>query len=121
MKHGVGQNGKKLSNALIEKMSKEDKNDQQQSVQNESDGSTEVKSVNLENSISEKSEEKNVREDTSGNAIDNAQVSKENVSSSASTDMTHNCPFPSCCDLELPNEAEYFNHLWSVHQLGCNK
>ena len=121
MKHGVGQNGKKLSIALIEKMSKEDKDDQQESVQNESDESTEVKSTNPENSSSEKLEEKNACEDTSGNAIDNTQVSKENVSSSASTDMTHKCPFPSCCDLELPNEAKYFNHLWSVHQLGCNK
>ena len=81
----------------------------------------EVKSTNPENSGSEQSEEKNVHEDTSNNAIDNAKVSKEDVSSSASTDMTHKCPFLSCCDLELPNEAEYFNHLWSVHKLGHNK
>ena len=121
MKHGVGQNGKKLSTALIEKISKEDKDDQQASVQNENDESTEVKSTNAENSGSEKSEENNAHEDTSGNAIDNAQVSKENVPSSASTDMTHKCPFPSCCNLELPNEAEYFNHLWSIHKLGHNK
>ena len=95
MKHGVGRNGKKLSTALIEKMSKEDKDDQQESVQNESDESTEVKSTNPENFSSEKSDDKNVCEDTSGNAIDNTQVSKENVSSSAWS--------------------------WSLHQLGCNK
>ena len=121
MKHGVGRNGKKISNALIEKMSKEDNNDKQESVQNENDESTEVNSTNMENSITEKSEEKNAHDDTSGNGIDKAKVSKEKVSSSASTEMTHKCPFPSCCDLELPNEAEYFDHLWSVHQLGHNK
>ena len=70
-------------------MSKEDKDDQQESVQNESDESMEVKSTNVENLISEKLEEKNVHENTSGNGIHNTQVSKENVSSSASMDMTH--------------------------------
>ena len=54
MKHGVGQNGKKISNALIEKMSKEDNDDKQESVQNENDESTEVNSTNMENSITEK-------------------------------------------------------------------
>ena len=48
-------------------------------------------------------------------------VSNHSLPSSASAEMTHRCPFPSCCDLELPNESEYFNHLWSVHQLGRNK
>ena len=121
MKHGVRWNGKKLSTALIEKMVEEYKGQDSGLQSNDKDKDTKNISESKENSGSEESEGKSADENNPANTIDTDGVSNMSLPSSASAEMTHKCPFPSCSDLELPNEPEYFNHLWNVHKLGCNK
>ena len=121
IKHGVGRNGKKLSTALIEQMSKEEEGESSGLISNENDEDHDSMARNQEDGGSDKSEEEKSDENNSQNPNDPGDVSKASVPSSASTEMTHKCPFPRCCDLELANESQYFNHLWSVHKLGRNK
>ena len=78
-------------------------------------------SESKENSVSQESEGKSTDENIPANTLNTDGVSNTSLPSSACVEMTHKCPFPSCCDLELSNENEYFNHLWNVHKLGRNK
>ena len=121
MKHGVGRNGKKLSMALIEKMSKEYKEEASGLNSNQNDENLQTTSQNVHESGSDQSGVKSQDEDNVPDNTDTSDVSNRSIPSSTSAEMTHRCPFPSCCDLELANECEYFNHLWSVHKLGRNK
>ena len=121
MKHGVGRNGKKLSTALIEKMSKEYKEETSRLNSNENDDNSQTTSKNFNKLGSDQSEVKSQDEDNAPETTDTGDVSNCSVPSSASAKMTHRCPFPRCCDLVLANESDYFNHLWSVHKLGRNK
>ena len=101
MKHGVGRNGKKLSTALIKKMVEEYKGQDSGLHSKEKDKNAKNISESKENSVSQESEGKSADENIPANTPNTDGVSKTSLSSSACAEMTHKCPFPSCCDLEL--------------------
>ena len=109
IKHGVGRNGKKLSTALIEQLSKEE------TKKNEP--------TNSEKENSHDEEEEDLRNDEPSKTDDEHRTNGKEVceEGKSSKDMSHKCPFPDCNELELPNEEEYFKHLWEKHRLGRNQ
>ena len=126
--HGIGRNGKRLSDALIEKLASEKKTEEEstpsQSVANNSPTKEMNNSSNIgqkDENTEKKSEVSNSDPDTGGSSSDSHPKENSNSKTSDVKEMTHKCPFPKCEDLKLPNEKEYYQHLWEAHKLGRNK
>ncbi|MCG8620449.1 MAG: hypothetical protein MJE68_00425, partial [Proteobacteria bacterium] len=127
-KHHIGRNGKKLSAALIEQelFSVEGKGvDEEPKRDIEDDEPSQDKDIN---DTSKNPNDGNISASVSTDEVEdvkNAEITdNKNEHQSRETvtgDMSHKCPFPRCEDLELPNEEEYFTHLWVEHKLGRNK
>ena len=125
--HDISRNGKKLSTALIEKFSAEQKANisamskkDTSSAKNEGKENKRGKDSNTglgQSSGKETTEDENANNKTAQASDDQ----KEKKEKSKSTDLTHTCPFPRCNDLVLDNDEAYYKHLWDEHKLGRNK
>ena len=119
IKHRIGRNGKKLSTALIEQLSKEkDKNIEKQKEKEDisvNSNENENRKKNPDTLIHPPNNAEN-KEDNSGRKEEHATSS-----SASSKEMTHTCPFPSCNNIVLKNDDMYYQHLWEQHKLGRNK
>ena len=125
--HNISRTGKKLSTALIEKFSAEQKTNIARMSNNESISGKKAGKENERNkdpkSGSGKRTEKEMMEDGNEdkNSGKNADDEKEKTAKHKATDLTHTCPLPSCNDLVLENDNAYYQHLWDQHKLGRNK
>ena len=124
--HDISRTGKKLSAALIEKFSEEQKANitmrakNKQHSEDKSEKKDEV-SNSTESASEKESQETDITEDKPGKKSEIGDDGKENNAGNKPMEMSHTCPFPKCNNIVLQNDDAYYKHLWDMHQLGRNK
>ena len=125
--HHISRSGKKLSSALIEQLSQESKENEEEVNQ--------PKNKEITDDEAQKNSKDNGQNGSGSTAEDNSKQAhrkkdgSEVVTGNSSmketaaqpVELTHKCPFPKCNDIVLANDEAYYKHLWDVHKLGRNK